>query len=154
MSWSLMGFSLPISMLHRRSRQFYFVPADVATEEGCSNLASEADRLMGCVDGLVSIASTTKLFSVFLRLRRCLRQSGYRFERAQSSALMFCESRLQGPEIAPTKEQLFFHHERFGRVALPLSDRESQKTQGRSPPLRRSEWIRCLRVSTFHDTSR
>lgn len=46
--------SRPVSMLYLCSRQFYFVPADVATEAGCSRLASEVDRLMGCVDGLVS----------------------------------------------------------------------------------------------------
>lgn len=34
--------------------QFHYVPADVATEEGCSRLASEANRLMGGIDGLVS----------------------------------------------------------------------------------------------------
>eukprot|EP00903_Cladosiphon_okamuranus_P011734 g11033.t1 len=44
---------------HTPSCQFYFVPADVATEEGCSRLASEADRLMGCVDGLVNCAAWT-----------------------------------------------------------------------------------------------
>ncbi|CAM9503348.1 unnamed protein product [Pylaiella littoralis] len=38
---------------------FYFVPADVATEEGCSRLASEADRLMGHIDGLVNCAAWT-----------------------------------------------------------------------------------------------
>ena len=36
------------------TRQFHYVPADVATEEGCSRLASEANRLMGGIDGLVS----------------------------------------------------------------------------------------------------
>lgn len=54
----------PISMRYRCLRQFHFVPADVATEEDCSRLASEADRLMGCVDGLVSISSAAKLCSV------------------------------------------------------------------------------------------
>lgn len=35
--------------------QFFFVVADVATEEGCSTLAAEADRRMDGIDGLVSI---------------------------------------------------------------------------------------------------
>ncbi|CAM9675388.1 unnamed protein product [Laminaria digitata] len=41
------------------SCQFHYVPADVATEEGCSRLASEANRLMGGIDGLVNCAAWT-----------------------------------------------------------------------------------------------
>ncbi|CAM9951314.1 unnamed protein product [Ascophyllum nodosum] len=42
------------------SCQFYFALADLATEEGCSGLASEAERLMGAIDGLVNCAATTE----------------------------------------------------------------------------------------------
>lgn len=67
----------PLHMLYRCSRQFYFVQADVATEEGCSTLASEADRLMGCIDGLVSISSATKLCGVSCGLVIVLPQPSY-----------------------------------------------------------------------------
>lgn len=39
--------------------QFFFVVADVATEKGCSTLASEADRRMDGIDGLVNCAAWT-----------------------------------------------------------------------------------------------
>lgn len=42
------------SMFGFRAQQFFFVVADVATEKGCSTLASEADRRMDGIDGLVS----------------------------------------------------------------------------------------------------
>ncbi|CBN78054.1 conserved unknown protein [Ectocarpus siliculosus] len=44
---------------HTPSCRFFFVPADVAKEEDCSRLVSEADRLMGCIDGLVNCAAWT-----------------------------------------------------------------------------------------------
>lgn len=47
-----------------RIPQFFSVVADVATEEGCSTLAAEADRLMDGIDGLVSFLSVPRHVSM------------------------------------------------------------------------------------------
>ncbi|CAM9228632.1 unnamed protein product [Ectocarpus fasciculatus] len=49
----------PSCRASRGTIEFFFVPADVAKEEDCSRLVSEADRLMGCIDGLVNCAAWT-----------------------------------------------------------------------------------------------
>lgn len=36
-------------------KQFFYVPADVATVEDCTKLAAEADEQMEGIDGLVSV---------------------------------------------------------------------------------------------------
>lgn len=46
---------LPVSPTVLVSDQFFYVRADVATVEGCTKLAEEADRLMEGIDGLVSV---------------------------------------------------------------------------------------------------